>query len=698
MATTSYDSGGAGSLPGGGNPDYSSLATWEAATDNSLSTIEYLDCYDSQVHDDGVAVLGATGLSATVYRCIRSSVSCATPYVGTKTSGARFVNSTAGVFDSYYSMALNEGHARLVNLSVKFTLNSSAGVAAIGLQVDGNKAINCIAYDCLNSGSGGCAGFEYWEDTLCYNCIADNNESSGFITYDAGIPAAICCTAVNNGTYGFNYTSDSTGTTTLVNCYSNNNGTADYDSGWDAGGYCMAGDTTADNVDGSAYVNSTDLESTGTKLLDSDLLATGYTRSIWTLAGRNPYNDITGTADYDFLYDGVSADDLFYNDIAGNPRPLPEVADSRWTPGASQAMDRVKDADGNLIAATRPATRLTYDSGGTSSLPNGLSPDYSNFTTFEAAWDVNLATYGRLTLDCFDSQDHNDNPATFSGATTSATAYRCIRSSPDCVTQFAGTITTGAYVKSTTMGDLFRLGEGYARVEQMSGTCTGSASGNDSSFACTVTGNKIIHCVSWQSKNSGSGNQSGFFIDNDDNVLVYGCIAYDNDRYGFNAENITAGTTTAFIHCTAVENATYGFDLDDFDGQAIAQGCYAEGNTTDDFGTTHWDAVGGYCVSLDATASNVDAVNYTNSTDLDLDASMFITNPNTYGRNPYNDVTAAEDFDSFLYDGSIADPLFYIDITGVLRPDPEVADAEWSAGANQGIAASTFIPQAIWIM
>ena len=199
MATTTYDSGGAGSLPDGGNPDYSALATWEAATDIALSAIEYLDCYDSQNHNDTCQLDGATGLSATVYRVIQSASDCAVPFAGVITTGAYF-SSTADA----PTLKASENYVQFRQLSTTMTINSVSGRAAIALSSDYAKAIHCICYNSQNAGTGTGAGFFMGQTgNLCYGCISYDNEVHGFRSNCSGtdLSASVCCISINNGTH-----------------------------------------------------------------------------------------------------------------------------------------------------------------------------------------------------------------------------------------------------------------------------------------------------------------------------------------------------------------------------------------------------------------------------------------------------------------------------------------------------------------
>lgn len=326
-------------MPGGGNPDYSVLATWESASDNDLSGYSgpvILDCYDSQAHDVGsvVTISGATNTSATIYRILRSASGCSVPWAGKVSTGANFTGVGAGNFQ------LSEAYARLQDLSVVLSGNSASVVYAVTLGTN-TKAINAIAKS-TNSGAGGAVGF-YMNGNPClaYNCIAYDCKTYGFYPGTLGNSGyTICCTAIGNAT-GF-YSTTLT-TDVAFNCYAANNSTADFGgtsyntpSGW-----CASKDETADNANATNYKNSLDLITSGD--LNADYLATA--EDLYAAGGagnnygRNPYDDLTGTIDFDdFLKNDTAGETVARLDIRGTARPTYDTADCSWNVGASQAV------------------------------------------------------------------------------------------------------------------------------------------------------------------------------------------------------------------------------------------------------------------------------------------------------------------------------------------------------------------------
>lgn len=352
-----FDSGGAGSLPGGGNPDYSSVATWEAASDNDLAGYSgpvILDCYDSQAHDvvaSRVSLSGATNTSSTIYREIRSSASCAIPWAGKEGTGANFYsNSVMGS-----SIDLSENYSRLNSIAI--TATASADASYYTSHIDANKIgckiLNCVIYNCSNPSyparAVGAISVSYGANAkhLIYNTIVKGNTGPGILVrrlYGSEHHGVISCTAINNGGQGFSCYN--TGNEMYIfNCYGANNGGGDFDEdGWTSpSGWNASKDNTSD-LGGYAtyYKNGLDLLTSGD--LDSDGLATDDdlydSGSASSSYGRNPYDDLTATSDYyDFFKNDAAGEAISKKDILGQDRPTPDTADVSWNVGASEKVE-----------------------------------------------------------------------------------------------------------------------------------------------------------------------------------------------------------------------------------------------------------------------------------------------------------------------------------------------------------------------
>lgn len=176
------------------------------------------------------------------------------------------------------------------------------------------------------------------DKNLFYACIATGISDSGFVlSSGAGETiAAICCTAIRNGTYGFY--GGAAGTPIVFSCYGGNNTTADFIDNtalWvDPSDYNVSGDATSDLGGESAnYVHNKDYWDGGADdAMDANNLLTASVDN-----GRNPYDDVTATSDFDdFLRNDTAGDALFSKSIEGNTRPNESVADAVWDVGASE--------------------------------------------------------------------------------------------------------------------------------------------------------------------------------------------------------------------------------------------------------------------------------------------------------------------------------------------------------------------------
>jgi hypothetical protein len=327
-------------LPGGGNPDYSSLATWETASDNDLSGtgVTILDCYDSQDHNDYIASMaGASNTDSTHYRVIRSSASCATPWAGKDGTGANFLHGASA--DTF---SISESWARLVNIYLERTSTDASGRKTIYLMGTHSKVIGCV----INSGDYCCGPKAIADANLFYACIVYNNLITSLtITTGSGETiGTICCTICPSNENYFNAidSTSSDGTAIVFSCYSYEAagvGGCFSESNWDSpSGWNAADDATADlgGTAGDNYKNSIDYSGS----LDANHLATAHISANGNAGdrcGRNPYNDVTATTDFDdFLRNDTAGDPLFKYDIAGNERPDEDVADAVWDVGASE--------------------------------------------------------------------------------------------------------------------------------------------------------------------------------------------------------------------------------------------------------------------------------------------------------------------------------------------------------------------------
>lgn len=299
--------------------------------------ITVLDCYDSQVHNDDMRLNGATNTDATHYRKVQSSSSCSTPFAGKDGTGANFVY-TGG---NRQVFRLNETWSRVQQVCARYNGDNGLDSYTFWLDQASAKISHNVVFNSANASNDGMGINMTANLNLAYACIVYGGDSNG-INIDVGggnTAGVICCTSVDNALVGI--TSGSAGGTAIAfsNYGMDNTGNEFSESNWDApSGWNGADDTTADlgGTAGDNYKNSVDYDAS----LDADYLATANISAnggAGDRCGRNPYNDVTATTDFDdFLRNDTGGDPLFKYDIAGNERPNEDVADAVWDVGASE--------------------------------------------------------------------------------------------------------------------------------------------------------------------------------------------------------------------------------------------------------------------------------------------------------------------------------------------------------------------------
>ena len=284
-----------------GGADYTSLATWEAATDNDLVTAtngEVLTCA-AGVHNDTVALDGAT-TNANYFRVIRA----ASGQRGTKTSGVRF--EVSGSYGSgLIILAVAEAYGQIQDVACK-GVNTSSGNYTIMVHIKGaeNKVVGVTVYD-SSANNGTCNGIltnptgTATITTYIINCFADNADTTtsatcGGIRCSSGSGRNLTTYLYNNtarncksGFYLFesgvttvysknNIVQDNTTNITITGGVTHVQ-TTNATSGvtFDADGYHL------DSTDTGARGNGTDLSADLIFAFDDDI--DGDTRSAWDI-------------------------------------------------------------------------------------------------------------------------------------------------------------------------------------------------------------------------------------------------------------------------------------------------------------------------------------------------------------------------------------------------------------------------------
>lgn len=270
----------------GGGKDYSSLATWEQATDINCvtgTTSPVLEVY-AGAHDDNDELDGAT-TSSTYFRIVR-------PADGEGHSGIPKVDGSVAAFVQSDSgndvLRIGENYTWFQDLVVKATSNATnSEYNCITETGTGNGFCGTLCVDSTNSGTGMHHGFLVYNGCIYVNNLSINMETRGFIFIATTSAFVYNCTASENDVGFWNNTSGQE----LINCLSSGNSSVDIDTNFTQttcldGGSPSFVDTSGDDYhlasdDTAAKDNGTDLSGDSDFAFDDDI--DGETRSDWDI-------------------------------------------------------------------------------------------------------------------------------------------------------------------------------------------------------------------------------------------------------------------------------------------------------------------------------------------------------------------------------------------------------------------------------
>ncbi len=223
--TSTYDSAG--------GKDYSSLALWEAATDNDLVAAaagEVLECYRG-AHDDpsGLSISGAV-TSGDYFRVIRPAPGHG--HAGIPVSDGSCVEFHNSDF-SQYMFLLGEEHAALHDLVLKGTPTTDNQTYVVRLGATETAVIGCLIHDSSNHGASYINGIIAWladADSRCHvvNTLITGMDRDGVDTW-IGEVRLLNCTIADNGRYGV---AQMFGAGVAKNCAVTGNAVQDYNGTW----------------------------------------------------------------------------------------------------------------------------------------------------------------------------------------------------------------------------------------------------------------------------------------------------------------------------------------------------------------------------------------------------------------------------------------------------------------------------------
>jgi len=267
----------------GGGEDYTSLATWEAATDIDLVTAtdgEVLTCTAGS-HADSVVMAGAT-TNSSYFRVIRGAVGTATP-----SAGVRFTS--ASTTANFILLSIQENYSGMYDTCGIFTVSSTAiryvfhttGVAY-------TKFVGCIAKGPASTGR--LHGFTQYINTSAnyfIDCVAidmgSNTNAAGFWAYISQYMYVYNCTVVGTNYAGFKNTSSSNlylKNSAAQGCTDNIVGAWNETTNVESDAVVFAADGYhLDSTDEAAIGAGTDLSGDGVYAFDDDI--DGETRVAW---------------------------------------------------------------------------------------------------------------------------------------------------------------------------------------------------------------------------------------------------------------------------------------------------------------------------------------------------------------------------------------------------------------------------------
>jgi hypothetical protein len=290
---------------GDGTRDYSSMVTWEAATDNDLVSAtqsEVLECYDDAASFDDYCSLSGAITNSSYFRIVRPA--SGQGHDGTSNNGFTIAN-TANVV----AFGVLEDYSRVEDLIIKSNLTSGLFGRYVAQIIGANHGalVGAIVFDSSNTSSARNMGGVYsapaeGESSYVINCLFHNITTTGS-GYGLGIRAdgsgttyAYNCTVQGVQDYGM-YQTDGTGI--AKNICSSGNGTADWDGTWTQTTCTSEGaNPTYENAGGDDFHlasgdtvcrgNGTDLSADSVYAFDDDI--DGETRSAWDI-GFDAYSD-----------------------------------------------------------------------------------------------------------------------------------------------------------------------------------------------------------------------------------------------------------------------------------------------------------------------------------------------------------------------------------------------------------------------
>jgi len=160
--------------------DYTSLQTWESATDNDLVTLqvsETLECFADEASYDQTCSFGGTTTNASFFRMIRAE--SGSRHLGVPNTGVLFDSSANAVMMDFST----EGFFTFQDIELSRTLDTTSFRVCVRARGTDHKMIGCLWHDSINIGSGS-AGPISWvspnDNHLLVNCAMVNMDGDAY--------------------------------------------------------------------------------------------------------------------------------------------------------------------------------------------------------------------------------------------------------------------------------------------------------------------------------------------------------------------------------------------------------------------------------------------------------------------------------------------------------------------------------------
>jgi len=363
----------------GNGRDYTSVSTWEAATDNDLVSAtqsEVLECYDdaAKVTTTSLNLAGAT-TNSSYFRIVRAA--SGEEHDGTPNNGVYL-----DIYGGGDLWRIEEAYGSFQDLILEGEINSSAGRSMFDIKAGNGRYIGLICIDLVNIDGGVLANFEDQNgDNYYINCIVIRSEGDAY-DHDTGTSYYYNCNTIASNK-GFDHDG---GTMTLKNCLSDNNTGSDFE-GSPTSTYCASSDGTASGT-GSRTSQTFTYNASGSDdyhLASNDAGAKGY--------GTNLSGDGSFPFDDDIDGETRSAWDIGFDEYSAIGTTTTSTTTTSTTTSTASTVSTTTSS--SSTSSTASTTTSSSSSSSTTSTASTVTSTTSSTTTTTAP--QGSVVYGRAT-------------------------------------------------------------------------------------------------------------------------------------------------------------------------------------------------------------------------------------------------------------------------------------------------------------